>query len=96
MAKRRKWFAWGGGCGFLLGTCFVTCALLIVNGIVVSHAYNWFAPPEPSFFARPRVAQAILYAGPVALLFIEWWLLDLLVDLSLREVDASGEKDSHK
>jgi hypothetical protein len=35
----------------------------------------------PAFLARPGVVQATLFAGPVILVFVEWWLVDLVVEL---------------
>ena len=44
-----------------------------------------FVPPlmetGPAFLARPGVVQATLFAGPVILVFVEWWLVDLVVEL---------------
>jgi len=68
------------GCGYLVLTCFVTCFLLVLNSAVVSTFYPPLAAAGPSFMRHARVAQMFMYLGPVVLIFLEWWIVDLAVE----------------
>lgn len=72
------------GCGFLLWTCLATCVLLLVNAGIVGSLYSFLAPIGPRILRHPRALQFLLFAGPVLLLFFEWWLVDFLVDRGAR------------
>ncbi|MCU0979827.1 MAG: hypothetical protein MUF25_11760 [Pirellulaceae bacterium] len=69
------------GCGFVLLTFLFSCFFLVLNSALISR----FVPPlmetGPAFLARPGIVQATLFAGPVILVFVEWWLVDLVVQL---------------
>lgn len=69
------------GCGFVLLTFLFSCLFLVLNSALI----NRFVPPlletGPAFLARPGVVQATLFTGPVILVFVEWWLVDLVVEL---------------
>lgn len=69
------------GCGFVLLTFLFSCLFLVLNSALISR----FVPPlletGPAFLARPGVVQATLFTGPVILVFVEWWLVDLVVEL---------------
>lgn len=68
------------GCGYLVLTCIVTCLLLVLNSMVVSDFYPRLAAAGPGFLREPRVAQMFMYLGPIVLIFLEWWLVDLAVE----------------
>jgi hypothetical protein len=53
---------------------------LILNSALIS---KLVPPPEaaPGLLARPGLNQAVLFVGPVILMFVEWWLVDLVVGL---------------
>ena len=69
------------GCGFVLLTFLFSCFFLVLNSALISR----FIPPlmetGPAFLARPGAVQATLFTGPVILVFVEWWLVDLVVQL---------------
>ena len=69
------------GCGFVLLTFLFSCLFLVLNSALISR----FVPPlmetGPPLLARPGVVQATLFTGPVILVFVEWWLVDLVVQL---------------
>ncbi len=69
------------GCGFVLLTFLFSCLFLVLNSALVSR----FVPPlldaGPAWLARPGVVQATLFSGPVVLVFVEWWLVDMVVEL---------------
>lgn len=69
------------GCGFIVVTCLVTCLLMIVNGGLVAASYGWLSSVGPSLLRHPRFAQACLFVLPVLLLFVQWWVIDRLLDL---------------
>lgn len=67
------------GCGFLGATCVVSCVFLFLNVAIVSTLYPVLAGWGPELLKNERVAQAILYAAPILLVFCEWWLVDWVV-----------------
>lgn len=89
MAKRTKWR--GDGCGFIIISCVVTCFFLIVNSILVMSFYSWYVEIGPAIIKNERFAQALLFVTPVLMVFVEWWLIDFLVDRLTRDVDSSTE-----
>ena len=75
------------GCGFVLLTFLFSCLFLLLNSALISR----FVPaPEtaPGLLARQGVNQAVLFVGPVILIFVEWWLVDLVVALVTRRRSA--------
>lgn len=70
-----------GGCGFLIVSSIVTCIFLVLNGMIATRIYGWWAPFAPDTFKKPNVAQAFGLTLPVLLLFIEWWAFDLITSL---------------
>lgn len=68
------------GCGFVSLTFLFSCSFLILNSALIS---KFVPPPEaaPWLLARPGVNQAVLFVGPVILIFVEWWLADFVVGL---------------
>lgn len=68
------------GCGFLVASCIVSCVFLFLNVAIVTTIYPVLANSGPPLLQNDRVAQALLYAAPVLLVFVEWWLFDLIVD----------------
>lgn len=77
------------GCGFVVLTCFFSCFFLILNSLLLKELYPHLAQAGPAFLEHPRVVQAVMFIGPVALMFLEWWLVDLVVDLVTPRHDAS-------
>jgi len=62
-------------------TCLFTCFFLILNSALVSRFYPELAALGPALLRHPRVVQMMMFAGPVLLIFVEWWLVDLAADL---------------
>ena len=79
--KRRRDAATRDGCGFLVLTCLFTCLLLILNCLAVSRFYPFLVQEGPEFLRWPRFQQMSMFIAPVALIFCEWWLVDLIVGL---------------
>jgi hypothetical protein len=68
------------GCGFLLVSVVLTCVLLGINGLIVSNLFYASQAGLPEELKQPRVAQAVVFLGPVVLLFVEWWVCDVALD----------------
>ena len=79
------------GCGFLLVSALLTCVLLAINGLIVMNLVNAIMPSLPDEWKQPRVAQAIVFLGPLGLLVVEWWICDVTLDW-LRPLHAAGSK----
>jgi hypothetical protein len=79
------------GCGFLLVSALLTCVLLAINGLIVMNLVNAIMPTLPVEWNQPRVAQAIVFLGPLALLVIEWWICDFTLDW-LQPLRRSSDK----
>ncbi len=85
-----------GGCLFVIFTAFVACALVLINGLLLA---GFYAPIETlatqtlgdEKFGQ-GFARAVLYLGPIFMLIVQWWLLDLLADLFSNDqrLDGSG------
>ncbi|ADB17204.1 hypothetical protein Psta_2535 [Pirellula staleyi DSM 6068] len=68
------------GCGHLVISIAVACALLLFNGLTVSSVYSGWASRLSDFWREPRIAQSILFLGPILLLVFQWWIYDLFLD----------------
>ena len=68
------------GCGYLLVAVIITCVLLTINGLIVTNAYYTALMTMPANTVHPRLGQAIVFVGPVLLLFVEWWAFDVITD----------------
>lgn len=66
------------GCGFLLATIVFTCLFLVINGLVLTASYGFIAEVGPAFLQRDKVKQLVLFLGPVAMIFVQWTLIDWL------------------
>jgi hypothetical protein len=69
------------GCGMLVGMCLLTCVFLVINRVIVAWLYTVLVPPS---LDEVKLQTFLLFVGPVALIFVEWWLIDLLVERLLR------------
>jgi hypothetical protein len=79
------------GCGFLCVSVLLTCILLAINGLIVANVYYASRPGLPDALQDQRVAQAIVFLGPIFLLFIEWWICDVALDW-LRPMQQPADK----
>lgn len=79
--KRRRANDRRDGCGFLVLTCVFTCFFLVLNSALVSKVYPSLEQLGPDLLSHPRVKQIMMFVGPVVLVFVEWRLVDLVVDL---------------
>ncbi len=68
------------GCGYVLISLVISCILLGLNGLIVTNLFTAAADSIPEFLQERRAAQAILFAGPVLLLIVQWWAFDVTVD----------------
>ena len=89
---RRRTSTRRDGCGFLVLTCLFTCFFLVLNSGLVSRFYWQLADAGPAFVRHPRIAQMLMFLGPVMLLFLEWWIVDFVVEsLTPRRRPVNGE-----
>ncbi len=68
------------GCGFLCVSAVLSCVFLAINGLIVMNLVNAFLPMMRSDSQDQRMAQAIVFLGPLVLLLIEWWVCDVAID----------------
>ena len=68
------------GCGFILLTVLVSCALLVINGMIVGNVLTSVLDSLPAVLRQQRWMQAINFLGPVLILVVQWWAYDVAVD----------------
>lgn len=107
MTFRSKLAARSGGCFFVLLTTAFACAVILVNGLILS---GFYAPIESftwDLVGRDRfqqdhskerfvhfVTSSVMYLGPVFLLVLQWWFLDLFLDITGRKPNEDGGEAS--
>jgi hypothetical protein len=77
-------------------TCFFSCFFLVLNSVLLRELYPRLAQAGPTMLRNPRAVQAVMFIGPVALMFLEWWLVDLVVDLVTPKHNASQTPSDHQ
>jgi len=70
--------------------------LLIVNGPIIKFVYTLISPLGPEIVRNSRFEQALMFIGPVFLLFVEWWLIDLVMDRWSDARSTQDQKSSNK
>ena len=68
--------ALAGGCLLSLGSAFVTCLMLFINGSLVLAFLATFAGSGPAWMSNPRFAQFMLFLLPVVLAVVQWMMID--------------------
>lgn len=74
--KTRK--AGRDGAWFQLNTCLLMSVLLVLNVAFIGSLYRTLAPTGPQFLRHPKVEQMFLLIGPLVVLLLQWWLIDVL------------------
>ena len=82
------------GCGFVLTTCAWIFLLLAINCALVSRFGVSLTKYAPEFIRRDKIVQMALFVSPVVMLFVEWWLLDLIVDKLFFRNKASATRQN--
>jgi uncharacterized membrane protein len=59
------------------------CLLFIVNFVVVGLIVRFNLPYLPPWLAEFRLVQGVQTVAPIVLIFVEFWLYDLLADRRL-------------
>jgi hypothetical protein len=72
----------------LLGSCLITCLLLVVNRVLVNSIYLLVVPPGMDY-ARLRTVLQFLFL--IVLLLPEWWMIDRVWQFWARLRSASGD-----
>ncbi|MEM9364964.1 MAG: hypothetical protein AAGD07_03135 [Planctomycetota bacterium] len=67
-----------GGCLLALGSAVVSCVLLLVNGAFVMALLAAFAAGGVAWITNPKVSQFLLFSLPVAMLVVQWMMIDYL------------------
>jgi hypothetical protein len=68
------------GCGFGLLTAAIAVGLLTINGAVVAGIYYGLSDLYPAPMQNLAFGQLVIFLGAVALLFLQWTMLDYVVD----------------
>jgi hypothetical protein len=53
--------------------------LLVPNCVIALQAVQWLRLFS-EWFESPRMGQTLIFALPIALLIVEWWIFDRVVD----------------
>lgn len=69
-----------GLAGFLIFTLVFGSTLLVLNAGFVYSFYSAVSRSLPDWATLPQVTQFVLYVLPMALLFVEMYLIDTLID----------------
>jgi hypothetical protein len=80
------------GCGFILLTVLVSCALLVINGMIVGNVLTSVFDSLPAVLRQQRWMQTINFLGPVLILVVQWWAYDVAVDWLLPMRQRSDKK----
>ena len=72
-----------------MATCFFASVMIIANGLVLSSIYKVLIELGPEFLGDARLEQGLMFVGPVVMLIVEWWIFDLLIDLSEQKKEKS-------
>ena len=67
-----------GGCLLAVGSAVISCVLLLVNGAFVMALLAAFAAGGVEWIRNPKVSQFFLFSMPVALLVVQWMMIDYL------------------
>lgn len=78
MRWRNKQKTGRDGVLFQVNTCLLMCVLLVLNVAFVASLYRTVAPDGPEFLRHPKVEQMFLLIGPLCVLVVQWWLIDVL------------------
>ena len=82
------------GCGMLIGMCLLTCIFLVLNRFIVARLYTVLCRRR---WTRSSCRRLLLFVGPVALIFVEWWLIDVFVErLGRLSRSASSSRSSSR
>jgi len=52
--------------------------LLVLNVAFIGSLYRTLAPGGPEFLRHPKTEQIFLVIGPLVVLLLQWWLIDVL------------------
>jgi len=63
---------------FQVKTVLLMCVLLVLNVAFVASLFRTVAREGPEWLRHPKVEQMILLIGPLVVLIIQWWLIDVL------------------
>lgn len=71
----------GLGCSYFLLVCIVACILLVLNSGLVWAVYQALIPTNPDLMENQKFLQGIMFGVPVLMIFLEYLIYDLFVDV---------------
>ncbi|WP_404309203.1 hypothetical protein [Neorhodopirellula lusitana] len=67
-----------GGCIMVFASGAISCVLLVINGAFVMALLSAFAAGGARWVENEKFSQFLLFSLPVALLIVQWYLIDTL------------------
>lgn len=90
-AKQFEWSGLAGGCLMSLGSAVVTCCLLVLNGALVMGILAAMAATGVDWVKNNSANQFALFAGPICLAIIQWFMIDTLRGILRRQLRRRSE-----
>ncbi|MEC7567213.1 MAG: hypothetical protein VX738_16140 [Planctomycetota bacterium] len=73
-----------GGLSLLMVICAITCILLVFNSAFIVAFYEGLSQSFGQLETYPKLKQAILFAAPLLMLFVEWKAYDIVMTIIQR------------
>lgn len=90
-AKQFEWSGLAGGCLMSFGSAMVTCCLLVLNGAVIMGTLAAMAASGVNWVKNEHAHQFVLFAGPIFLAVIEWFMIDTVRGILRRQRRRKGD-----
>ena len=82
------------GCRHIGLWILIACLLLPINTAIFTSFYQWASEKGPRFMRFERVTQASLFAGPVLMFVLQYWIKDWIFPRRGRATSASDSASS--
>ena len=94
MAKRNP-IPTRGGLSLLMMICGITCILLVFNSAFIVAFYDGLSQSFGQLESYPKLKQAILFAAPLLMLFVEWKAYDIIMAIiNRRKITSSLNRNT--
>lgn len=90
-AKQFEWSGLAGGCLMSLGSAVITCCLLVLNGGLVMGGLAAMAATGVDWVKNGQANQFVLFAGPICLAIIQWFMIDTVRGIFRRQRRRKGD-----
>lgn len=77
---------------YVFFACVTACTLLLFNGALVSSVFDWYAPEDSIFQKDVKFKQVATLILPVAMVLMEYWLYDFVIDRLTALEDVSDQE----